>query len=131
VGSWVYDESGIEIPADQQEFEMYRNPRGKLSCQGKISYKGPVSPTRPLPRIKLDLTADEHNRLAAGDRRNFSPALTMLSALTRTRGWAARCRPTCAGRLGGAAAAGLHDGEVAGGAVADSFFRIVVRRFEG
>jgi predicted nucleotidyltransferase component of viral defense system len=59
VGAWVYNETGIEIPADQQEFDIYRNPRGKLSCQGKISYKGPVSPTRPLPRIKLDLTADE------------------------------------------------------------------------
>jgi predicted nucleotidyltransferase component of viral defense system len=59
VGAWVYEESGIEIPADQQEFDVYRNPRGNLSCKGKISYKGPVSPTRPLPRIKLDLTADE------------------------------------------------------------------------
>jgi len=59
VAAWVYDESGIEVPADQQEFELFQNPRGKLSCQGKISYKGPVSPTRPLPRIKLDLTADE------------------------------------------------------------------------
>jgi predicted nucleotidyltransferase component of viral defense system len=59
VGAWVYEESGVEIPAGQQEFDFYQNPRGKLSCQGKISYKGPVSPTRPLPRIKLDLTADE------------------------------------------------------------------------
>jgi predicted nucleotidyltransferase component of viral defense system len=59
IGAWVYEETGIEIPADQQEFAVYQNPRGKVSCQGKISYKGPVSPTRPLPRIKLDLTADE------------------------------------------------------------------------
>jgi predicted nucleotidyltransferase component of viral defense system len=59
VGAWIYEETGIEIPADLQEFEIYQNPRGKLSCQGKVSYKGPVSPTRPLPRIKLDLTADE------------------------------------------------------------------------
>ena len=59
VGTWIYEETGIEIPADQQEFEIYQNPRGSPSCQGKISYKGPVSPTRPLPRIKLDLTADE------------------------------------------------------------------------
>lgn len=59
VGAWVYETTGIEMPVDQQEFDVYRNPRGKLSCQGKISYKGPVSPTRPLPRIKLDLTADE------------------------------------------------------------------------
>ncbi|MGL3210460.1 nucleotidyl transferase AbiEii/AbiGii toxin family protein [Bradyrhizobium sp. BR 1433] len=35
-----------------------RNPQ-KSACQGKISYKGPVSPTRSLPRVKLDLTADE------------------------------------------------------------------------
>jgi predicted nucleotidyltransferase component of viral defense system len=59
IGAWIYEETGIEIPADQQEFDVYKNPRGKLSCQGKVSYKGPVSPTRPLPRIKLDLTADE------------------------------------------------------------------------
>jgi predicted nucleotidyltransferase component of viral defense system len=59
VGVWVYEETGIEIPVDQQEFELLQNPRGNLSCQGKISYKGPVSPTRPLPRIKLDLTAHE------------------------------------------------------------------------
>jgi predicted nucleotidyltransferase component of viral defense system len=59
IGAWIYEETGIEVPADQQEFEIFQNPRGKLSCQGKLSYKGPVSPTRPLPRIKLDLTADE------------------------------------------------------------------------
>jgi predicted nucleotidyltransferase component of viral defense system len=59
VGAWIYDETGIEFPADQQEFDIYRNPRGTLSCQGKVSYKGPVSSTHALPRIKLDLTADE------------------------------------------------------------------------
>jgi predicted nucleotidyltransferase component of viral defense system len=59
IGAWIYEETGIEVPADQQEFELFQNPRGNLSCQGKIAYKGPVSPTRPLPRIKLDLTSDE------------------------------------------------------------------------
>src|SRR6266566_9379563 len=59
IGAWIYEEAGIEVPADKQEFEIYRNPRGALSCQGKISYKGPVSSTHALPRIKLDLTADE------------------------------------------------------------------------
>jgi predicted nucleotidyltransferase component of viral defense system len=59
IGAWIYEEAGIEIPADKQEFEIYRNSRGELSCQGKISYKGPVSSTHALPRIKLDLTADE------------------------------------------------------------------------
>jgi predicted nucleotidyltransferase component of viral defense system len=73
VGAWVYDESGIEIPVDQQEFEIFQNPRGKLSCQGKISYKGPVSPTRPLPRIKLDLTADERVVLEPATAEIFHP----------------------------------------------------------
>lgn len=59
VGEWVYEQTGIEVPPDKQEFDIYRNPRGSLSCQGKISYKGPVSPTHALPRIKLDLIADE------------------------------------------------------------------------
>lgn len=59
IGQWIYDETGIEVPADKQEFEIYQNPRGTLSCQGKISYKGPVSSTHALPRTKLDLTADE------------------------------------------------------------------------
>ena len=59
IGEWIYEQTGIEAPADKQEFEIYENPRGKLSCQGKISYKGPVSSTHGLPRIKLDLTADE------------------------------------------------------------------------
>jgi len=59
IGEWIYERTGIEIPPDKQEFDVYPNPRGKISCQGKISYKGPVSSTHALPRIKLDLTADE------------------------------------------------------------------------
>jgi len=59
IGEWIYEQTGIEIPADKQEFKIYQNPRGQQSCQGKISYKGPVSSTHGLPRIKLDLTADE------------------------------------------------------------------------
>jgi predicted nucleotidyltransferase component of viral defense system len=42
VSAWIYEATGIEIPAEQQEFEIRLNPRGKLSCQGKISYKGPI-----------------------------------------------------------------------------------------
>lgn len=60
VGEWVYEQTGIEVPADKQDFEIFRNPRGTLSCQGKLSYCGPVSSrVSGLPRIKLDLTADE------------------------------------------------------------------------
>ena len=59
IGERIYDEIGIEIPSQLQEFEILQNPRGKIMCQGKISYKGPVSSSHGLPRIKLDLTADE------------------------------------------------------------------------
>ena len=73
IGQWVYDETGIEMPADKQEFEFYRNPRGTLSCQGKISYRGPVSSTHALPRIKLDLTADERVVLPPIQTQIFHP----------------------------------------------------------
>ncbi|BAV64326.1 nucleotidyl transferase AbiEii/AbiGii toxin family protein [Sphingobium cloacae] len=63
IGEWIYERTGIEIPANLQTFDIYTNPRGSVSCQGKISYRGPVA-TRDLPRIKLDLTADERVVLA-------------------------------------------------------------------
>ncbi len=60
IGERVYEETGIEFSRDVQEFEIYDNPRGRKSCQGKIGYQGPVSPRgKSMPRIKLDLTADE------------------------------------------------------------------------
>lgn len=60
IGERVYEETGVEIPAAAQRFEIYQNPRGQTSCQGHIAYRGPVSPTgKNMPRIKLDLTADE------------------------------------------------------------------------
>jgi len=56
---WVYEESGIEMFADRLRFEVYENPRGEVSCQGRLYYRGPVSPRGDPPRIKLDLSADE------------------------------------------------------------------------
>ncbi|WBQ11333.1 nucleotidyl transferase AbiEii/AbiGii toxin family protein [Hyphomonadaceae bacterium ML37] len=58
ISEWVYDQAGIEMPVEQQTFEIINNPRGNPACQGKVAYKGPISP-RSLPRVKLDLTADE------------------------------------------------------------------------
>lgn len=56
----IYDQSGIELPRDYLKFDIYENPRGTLSCEGKLGYRGPVSPPgKNMPRIKLDLTADE------------------------------------------------------------------------
>lgn len=60
ISEWIYEQSGLTFPVDQQRFEILTNPRGNPSCQGRLSYRGPVSPTSGgLPRIKLDLTADE------------------------------------------------------------------------
>ncbi len=59
VGDWVYERSGIEVPPDGQDFDIYKNPRGGVSCEGKLTYRGPISPRTGSPRLKLDLTADE------------------------------------------------------------------------
>ena len=62
IGEWIYERAGLELPLDGQSFDLFQNPRGNVSCQGKLSYRGPVSPNVAvirLPRIKLDLTADE------------------------------------------------------------------------
>jgi predicted nucleotidyltransferase component of viral defense system len=73
VGEWIYDETGIEVPSNGQAFDVYKNPRGHISCQGKISYKGPISSTHALPRIKLDLTADERIVLPPVQTQIFHP----------------------------------------------------------
>ena len=62
VSEWIYEATGLEFPNEMQDFDFYHSPRGSLSCQGKLSYAGPLAPPRSggLPRVKLDLTADEH-----------------------------------------------------------------------
>ena len=59
IAQWVYNEAGIEIPQDLIRFDVYQNNRGFMSAQGRIGYRGPMQPRGDLPRIKLDLTADE------------------------------------------------------------------------
>jgi predicted nucleotidyltransferase component of viral defense system len=73
IGEWIYEETGIEVPSNGQAFDVYKNPRGHISCQGKINYKGPVSSTHALPRIKLDLTADERIVLPPVQTQIFHP----------------------------------------------------------
>jgi predicted nucleotidyltransferase component of viral defense system len=61
INGWVYDQSGIEIPSDRMLFEIFKNPRGIDACQGRVYYRGPLgfSSKHSMPKIKLDLTADE------------------------------------------------------------------------
>jgi predicted nucleotidyltransferase component of viral defense system len=62
IAQWVYDNSGIELPEQGIEFEVFKNPRNTTSVQGKLTYRGPIQRnvgiTR-LPRLKIDLTLDE------------------------------------------------------------------------
>lgn len=60
IASWLYDISGIEIPIDRMRFDIYSNPRERQSCQGRVYYGSYFSEgLHSLPRIKLDLSADE------------------------------------------------------------------------
>jgi predicted nucleotidyltransferase component of viral defense system len=72
--AWVAEQSGLNIPPDQLDFDIYDNPRGRSTCQAKIGYRGPVSPTSGgWPKIKLDLTADERLVLPSARREVFHP----------------------------------------------------------
>ncbi|MBI5484394.1 MAG: nucleotidyl transferase AbiEii/AbiGii toxin family protein [Deltaproteobacteria bacterium] len=56
---WIYEQSGIEIPADQVRFRVYDNGRGGRSAEARVYYVGPLQQRRNLMRIKLDLTTHE------------------------------------------------------------------------
>ena len=58
----IKDETGLEFPKESIQFEIFQNPRGSLSIQGGVKYRGPVRPQvgiAHMPRIKIDLTLDE------------------------------------------------------------------------
>ncbi len=59
ISEWIYDRSGIEAPAETIRFDVYTNPRGKTSAEGRVGYRGPMQRRGDAPRIKLDLTNDE------------------------------------------------------------------------
>src|SRR5262249_59821995 len=60
ISGWIYERTGLEIPADRLRFEIFKNKRERLAGEGRIYYRGPIAPRGgDLPRIKLDLTSDE------------------------------------------------------------------------
>ena len=74
IGAGIYEQTGIEFPTGFQQFDIYTNPRGHNSCQARIGYRGPVSPRgQNMPRIKLDLTADERVVLPPVQSQVFHP----------------------------------------------------------
>ncbi len=36
-GEWIYEQAGLEFPNEKMDFDLYENPRGQLSIQGKVS----------------------------------------------------------------------------------------------
>jgi predicted nucleotidyltransferase component of viral defense system len=60
LATWLYDATGIELPAEQLRFDVYDLKTGGRAGEGRIAYRGPIAPRGgDLPRIKIDLTADE------------------------------------------------------------------------
>jgi predicted nucleotidyltransferase component of viral defense system len=60
VAQRLQDVAGLELPPSQFRFEVYQNPRGRPSIEGRVYYRGPLPrPAGNMPRVKLDLTADE------------------------------------------------------------------------
>jgi predicted nucleotidyltransferase component of viral defense system len=62
VSDRVLEASGMEFPKASIQFEIFQNPRGSISIQGGIKYRGPVRPQvgiNQMQRIKIDLTLDE------------------------------------------------------------------------
>ena len=59
IGEWVYDASGLQLPPEARKFEVFTNPRGTRSAQGRVGYRGPLGRAGDPPRIKLDLASDE------------------------------------------------------------------------
>ena len=61
LATWLYDTTGIELPAELLRFDVYDLKTGGRAGEGRIAYRGPIAPRGgDLPRIKIDLTADEH-----------------------------------------------------------------------
>ena len=60
ISEWVYEAAGIEIPIDRLRFDVYENPRGRKSCQGRVYYRSHfASGKKSYPKVRFDLTADE------------------------------------------------------------------------
>lgn len=58
ISEWLRDTSGLVLIVDNDSFRRKVNRRGKETTQGRMTYTGPTGHPG-LPKIKLDLTADE------------------------------------------------------------------------
>ena len=58
ISAWIYEQTGIEFPPVGRIFEVYQS-RDRAAAQGRLPYRGPLARRGDLPKVKLDLTADE------------------------------------------------------------------------
>jgi hypothetical protein len=78
----VTEQSGLNISADQLEFDIYDNSRGRPNCQGKIANRGGTMPTRVSYRSQAcrrssPATAAQAIRTGSGTfQRNSTARLT-------------------------------------------------------
>ena len=73
VADWIYERTGLVMPPETRKVDVYTNPRGGKSAEGRIGYRGPLGRAGDAPRIKLDLTDDERVVLAADRRQVHHP----------------------------------------------------------
>lgn len=73
IAATLYEEAGIEIPVEELRFRPRTNPRGGLSCEGRVYYRGPIQRRGSMPAIKLDLTVDERLVLEPDIRPVYHP----------------------------------------------------------
>jgi hypothetical protein len=82
VGDWVYEQTGLVLPPEARKFEVYTNPRGGTSAEGRVGYRGPLARAGDAPRIKLDLT--DHERLVLPIDRRSKAFMSRPTALKKS-----------------------------------------------
>lgn len=73
ISDWIYEASGIEIPADQIRFKVTDIRGGGKYAEGRVYYVGPLQQRRNLARIKFDLTTKEKLVLEPEEREVHHP----------------------------------------------------------
>lgn len=73
VADRVYEQAGLVLPPEARKVDVYTNPRGGKSAEGRIGYRGPLGRVGDAPRIKLDLTDHERIVLDPDRRRVHHP----------------------------------------------------------
>ncbi len=58
ISGWLREEVGIDLVVEDASFRLRKNKRDHPTAQGRLPYRGPNRPPQ-LPKVKLDLTADE------------------------------------------------------------------------